>query len=55
MSTNWRDKPASQNQLDLLDQLGVPHDASMTRGEASDLINESRDDDHIFSEDALQP
>lgn len=54
-SDKWRNKPASEKQISLLDSLGIPWDEDISRGEASDLITEASEDAHLFSEDALQP
>jgi len=39
-----------------MDELHIPYDADMTRGEASDAISEEMDSaPHPFSEEAFQP
>ncbi len=47
-------KLITTKQIDLMEQLGIPWNETMTRQEASDLITEAIEtSEHPFSEDAL--
>jgi hypothetical protein len=37
---NWRDQPATEKQLALMDKKGIYYKPDITKGGASDLINE---------------
>lgn len=39
---DWRDEPATDAQKQVLDNLGVSYDDDLTKGDASDLIDEAR-------------
>ncbi len=44
----------TKRQIDLMDEMNIPHDPSMTRGEASDAISEEIETSpHPFSEEAF--
>lgn len=38
----WRDEPATDAQKQVLDNLGVSYDDDLTKGDASDMIDEAR-------------
>ena len=43
---SWREKPASESQLEYLKAFGFAPDRPMTKGEASDLLTELKEDPH---------
>jgi hypothetical protein len=59
MKTNdqrWRKLPHTSKQEEIMDQLHIPYDENMTRGEASDAIAEELENSpHPFSEEAFNP
>lgn len=48
----WREEPATQRQLAYLQQLGVEPETELTRGQASDLIGQARQDQRSQAETA---
>lgn len=52
----WRKLPVTKKQEVVMDELHIPFDPNMTRGEASDAITEELENaPHPFSEEAFNP